>query len=358
MAVTIVQILNSNKLMKPLASHSDTLFKQLRLMPKISLSVLVFSGGTFLLYYGYCWGWWGRSNLLLQFIFQCKCPLSSNEFRYADYIDVILPACEYDNILISPNGKLLYVENNKESYFWNLQTGEKKLHTIPEGSRYFLTDELLFLRLDHNNGIEGGEYILNLTTGVQYPIQRFSKFYPDAYNNGKVNIEILAQKLKVKEQIYLVNDVIIALDTNISSENNFLTGWFDIPSDQIENFLLTYEISFIQIYVYPDYISEYKSPNGRFFIREEDGIYLIETNEKIVDENLMVKNDSYYGWDFSFYGWLYDSSGVFYAVPFGHGRCLLSFWLPGMDGSECLIEVPQPVLKLKVPQEYLDEAVP
>lgn len=337
-------------------------YKWSRRNRKLGLGILVLGGGTFLAYYGYCWGWWGRSSLLLQYLFQCKCPLISAEFRYPEQIDVILTACQHDTFIMSPSGRFLYVEKreteNNVGYFWNLQTNEKTPYTIPDGDRYFLTDDLLFLRLDYGKGIQGGEYILDRVTGVQYPIQKFRELHPEVYVNGKVNLDILAQYLKEKKRIYLIDDIIIALDLDISSHNNFLTGWFDIPSNQIENLLATYKIPFIYIYVYPDYISEYKSPNGEFFILEGDGIYLVETNRKILNENFMIKKDSYYGWDFSVYGWLYDSSSVIYAIPYGFGRCLISFWLPGMAGSSCLIEVPQPILKLKVPQEYLDASIP
>lgn len=332
-------------------------YKKSGLIQKIGLGLLVVAG-IFITYIGYCWGWWGRNSLFLQYLFQCECSLSNAESRYPEQIDVILPACQYDTFIMSPSGRFLYVEKkesrNNTGYFWNLQTNEKKTYTIPEGDKYFLTDDLLFLRLDYGDGIEGGEYILDITNGKQYHIRKFKEFHPDIYNNGKVNIEILAQKLREKKQIYLVNDVVIALDANISSENNFLTGWFDLPSNQIENFLSTYNISFVNIYINPDYISEYKSPNNKFFLQEGDGIYLAETNQKIVNETLKIKNNSYYGWDFSAYGWLYNSSGVIYAIPYGFGRCLFSYKFPFMDGSSCFIEVSQPVLLLKVPQEYLD----
>jgi len=44
----------------------------------------------FLLYYGYCWGLWGRNSVFLQYFFQCNCPSASEERRYGTQMDVIV----------------------------------------------------------------------------------------------------------------------------------------------------------------------------------------------------------------------------------------------------------------------------
>ena len=50
-------------------------------------------------------------------------------------------------------------------------------------------------------------------------------------------------------------------------------------------------------------------------------------------------------------GWTYDGKGIIYSTR--GGRCLLRLSLPMGDDSWCEIEVPQPVLLLKVPEKYL-----
>lgn len=62
-----------------------------------------------LLYYGYCWGLWGRSSLLLQYLFQCSCPSASEEARYPEQVDVVVPACRYVTTRLLPGGRFLYI---------------------------------------------------------------------------------------------------------------------------------------------------------------------------------------------------------------------------------------------------------
>ena len=71
--------------------------------------LLLLLGLPLLFYHGYCWGLWGRSSLLLQYLFQCSCSPASEEARYPEQVDVIVPACRNGGINLSPTGRLLYV---------------------------------------------------------------------------------------------------------------------------------------------------------------------------------------------------------------------------------------------------------
>lgn len=86
---------------------------------------------------------------------------------------------------------------------------------------------------------------------------------------------------------------------------------------------------------FPD---EAVSPDGRF-IALHDGIYLVETNQKIVD-----------AYPSRLRGWAYDSRGVIYSSD---GPCPIQTNFGILDDSVCFFQVPQPVIKLKVPEEYL-----
>ncbi len=340
--------------MKALIKHSTPSFKRPRLNRKLGFGILVLSGGTFLAYYGYCWGWWGRQSLLLQYLFQCRCPSASIESRYPEYIDVLLSACQYDIFIMSPSGRFLYVEKRKTEndagYFWNLQTGEKYPYTIPDGRSYFLTDDLLFLRVDYGKGVEGGEYILDRQTGTQYPIKHL-----DTY---EMNTEVLIEKLLASSSVFLIDEFwLIAIAENFQSfpEMNFFTNP-DVFTNEIyktaEEFLQDKNITYTQIPYLAFDIDEVKSPDGNFIARG-DGIYLAETNQKIIESyNGLETYTPYSGKNFSVYGWAYDGSGVIYSKPFG--LCLFEYEFLFMDGSECVVNVHPPVLKLKVPQEYLN----
>ncbi len=337
-----------------------TSFTKSGFIQKISLGLLVV-GGIFTVYTGYCWGVWGRNSLLLQFLFQCGCPLSSNEFRYPERVDVIIPACQKDNIVrLSPSGRLLFVGKDElmsnDNYILNLETGEKKyILNLSRGSIHFLNDEIAFHTF---YGVD--EYVLDLKTMNQYALQKFRDINSDAYFNGKVNLDVLAQSLRDDKEVFLIGDnIVVALDTSTHiSRNNFFIRYLDVSGNspnRLEEFLLVYNISFTYIPDYPEFLPQILSFNNKF-IAKSDGIYLSNTNQKIEDGYPDIDRISYNPKYFSFYGWIYDNTGAIYTTEFG--LCLISYWSVYSDGSSCLIKVPQPVLKLKVPQEYLDEAVP
>ncbi|MDP1614626.1 MAG: hypothetical protein Q8L68_02405 [Methylococcales bacterium] len=336
--------------------------KKSGIIQKIRLGLLGI-GITFIVYTGYCWGIWGKNSLMLQYLFQCGCPLNSAESRYPDRVDVIVSACPNNSIVrLSPSGRFLFLGKDEllsdGNYIINLHTGEKSnVSGLSKGTVYFLNDEIMFHMF---YGID--EYLLNLATGEQHPIQEFKGLRSDAYINGYANPNVLVESLQESENVFLVDDdIIVALasDFNLSNKNNFFVDRFDISGDsleRVEEFLLANNILFTHIPDYPEYLPEVVSPNG-IFVAHDDGIYLAETKQKIVDgypgyQSFFVYNGKYS----SLYGWVYDSTGVIYANSFG--QCLIRFGLPFMDGSECLIKVPQPVLKLKVPQEYLDTSIP
>jgi hypothetical protein len=291
-----------------------------------------------LLYYGYCWGLWGRGSLLLQYLFQCGCPVSSEELRYPARVDVVVPACRHMSSRLSPSGRLLYVREEKfgvtTAYLLDLQTMERiKVADQPFSS--FLTDDLWFVE----SGLE--DYIMDRGTGVQYPIQKFVHSRPDAEINADANLTLLAESLRRAEEVFLIGasqDTVIALASDFRAypERNFTVDRFDIPgseTNRMERFLKENNIAYQTIP--PDFPDEAVSPDERFVARN-DGIYLAETNQKIVE-----------GVSLSVRGWTYDGRGALYSHALG--RCLLRIRLPFADDTGCFTRVPQPVLKLKVP---------
>ncbi len=63
--------------------------------PLVSGLALLLALGT--LYTGYCYGWWGRNNLFLQYLFQCHSPPGSEQVRYAEFT-VLAPACRWPEV--------------------------------------------------------------------------------------------------------------------------------------------------------------------------------------------------------------------------------------------------------------------
>jgi hypothetical protein len=131
------------------------------------------------LYYGYCWGLWGRSSLLMQYLFQCGCPAASAEARYPEEVDVIVPACRQSYIELSPSGRYLQVvEDNfgqtSVYYLLDLQTMERIDITNQPFSK-LITDVIGFIE----SGID--DHLVDRTTGSQYPIKNFRYWREDTY---------------------------------------------------------------------------------------------------------------------------------------------------------------------------------
>jgi hypothetical protein len=304
-----------------------------------------------LFYYGYCWGLWGRSSLLLQYLFQCSCPAASEEARYPEYVDVLVPACKNQGSLLSPSGRFLYVGKIKPegvtSYLLNLETNEKISLTFKDSVFFFLSDSLFYV--DEQYG--GDEYLFDRTIGETYLIQEFRYSHPGSYIDGHANPIKLATALRQAKNVFLLDtkDKVIALspDFPASPELNFYITRFGIAGDaynRLEQFLRENNIAYVDIPF--RFRSEAISPSGKLVARA-DGIYSVETGQRVVDmiptsstrEQALVN------------GWIHDGSAVLYSYS-GY-PCVVETGIPMMDGSICLFRVPQPVLKLKVPEEYL-----
>jgi len=318
--------------------------------------VLLLLGLPVLVYYGYCWGWWGRQSLLLQYLFQCSCPAASTEARYPKDVDVIIPGCIKTGVIISPGGRLLYVREQKKedvsTYLLDLQTRKKIPFVLPEvGSLSFLTDDLLYISPSYRE-----IHILNWTTGEQYPIRRFTSLYPNAKENRYANRSLLAEALHKAKLIYFIDqdDTVVSFGTDFpaSSDDTFVFGQFDIEgfdADRVEQFLRSNNIVFQTILPYSP--EEVLSPDRRFVARP-DGIYLVKTGQKIV-EGYSASNSirGYSGQYFFARGWTDNGQAVIYSEFLN--PCLIETTFFIFDDYSCYFEVTQPVLKIKVPEEYL-----
>jgi len=316
-----------------------------------------------LFYYGYCFGLWGRKVLLLQYLFQCNCPAFSEEWRYPTEVDIIVPACNKTGSRISPSGRLVLVYEKVEengnilTYLLDTQTNKKNYFSLPESNIHFLNDRLMYIFVWYGGNYEGGDYIFDLATTTMYPIQKFISWRPGSFVNGYADLAKLSESLLNSDNVYYIRDgrLIVALPDDFPENPNqaFLSGASDIPYNgdinRVEPFLKEYNIDYT--YIPAIFTDELMSPDSRFIARR-DGIYLSKTNQMIVEGYTFSSyHRSYSGKFFSLRGWKYDSSGAIYSQFIG--PCLLEFGFPGSDGPGCFVQVPQPVLLLKVPEEYL-----
>jgi len=308
----------------------------------------------FLLYFGYCWGLWGQHSLLLQYYFQCKCLVASEQARYPKDAEVIVSACKSWTVEISPTGSTLYVREKVFGRFSNYLLNFQSNEIIPIKSNAthfdFLTDELLF-RTDKDY-IQNGGYVLDADTGIEYSIKTFREIQPNAYVNNYANTDLLVTAFREADQIILLDAasypaISLSADFREHPEHSFVIYFHDIEGagvNRIEQLLQQNNIYYAYApspSIWDSYHREVVSPDGKL-IAKTDGIYLAETNQRIVEgiPNRVLVN----GWTNNGYV-IYSSTYL--------GPCLFRFSLPMMDDSSCVIVVPQPVLKLKVPDEYL-----
>jgi hypothetical protein len=293
----------------------------------------------FLLYYSYCWGLWDRQSLLLQHFFQCNCSPATERARCSKEVDVIVSACRNGGVRLSPSGRLLYVREKKSgltsAYLLDLQT-MKKTEVTDQPFSSFLTDDLWYIE----SGLES--YIIDRTNGKQYLIERFRYSHPDEEINGETNLTLLAASLRQAEHVFLIGDstgtiIALAADFRTFPDHNFTAKRFDVPDFKMERFLQ--ENNVVYQMVLASFPHEAVSFDGRFIARD-DGIYLVGTNQMIVKAPPSLLR-----------GWIYDSTGAIYDAPIG--RCLLQMGFPFADDISCTVRVPQPVIKIKVPEEYL-----
>jgi hypothetical protein len=214
----------------------------------------------------------------------------------------------------------------------------EKADTTNQPYPNFLTDDLWFIE----SGLE--DKIIDRTTRKEYPIKIFRFWREDAYMNGKPNLELLVTVLLQADQVFFTqnNDTVIVLSSNFQTnlEQNFSFDGSDIPggdSNRVEQFLQENKIVYQTVLA--NLPHEAVSPDGKLIARD-NGIYLAETNQMIVKSPPSLLR-----------GWTHDSTGAIYDAPIG--RCLMRTFLPFADDVGCLIRVDQPVLLLKVPEEYL-----
>lgn len=266
---------------------------------------------------------------------------------------MIIPACQPVKIHLLPSGQFLQItENNSgatSTYLLDLQTTEK-IEVTNQQFTEFLTDDLGFIE----DGIE--DYIVERETGRQYPIPIFRFWRDNAYVNGEPNLELLVSALRQAEHIFFTqnNDTVIVLmpsfQTNLGQ--NFTFDRSDIiggDPDKVEQFLQGNKIVYQTVLAnFPD---EAVSRDRRFVARP-DGIYLVETRQKIIEGFSFSKSyRAYSGKYFAIRGWTSDGSGAIYSsflLP-----CLIETKFIFLDDTGCFIDVPQPVIKLKVPEQYL-----
>ncbi|NOK57990.1 MAG: hypothetical protein GFH27_549287n294 [Chloroflexi bacterium AL-W] len=296
-----------------------------------------------LVYWGYCWHWWGRDTLALQYLFQCRCPPASEATRYPNFT-VLVSACDGPFIRdMAPSGRFLFIEaQGNENQLRHIDLQTKQVHPLPldYSTRYsvrYIDDQRLFIY--HVDRVEYS--VLDLQNGSQTVIPWI---YADAYDLQVYNLfhratEVLFfnnETLALTKDFHTArNENLILLDTGTNAQE-VLSNQLAIADIEYQSITPPYQTGPIW--------DAYYSPDGRFYA-QHDGIYRSATREQLIRTNLPFFDSI---GDYNPVGWIAEQRGVVY-----------------MAGTACVIDnrddyaipynwfpVPQPILLLELPEEF------
>lgn len=303
--------------------------------------VLLVSLVIWALYWSWCWGWWGRENRWLQYFFQCQCPMASEEARYPDNINVLFSACENPGFRgESPSGRYIRVVLRGHNYLYDQKLDVLVNDNLP-GLAYFLTDDLVML-IEATTDPEVYRYILY-----------------DRGNNQELLLNVIPMDRKhafdaaqldhfrQTQQIYVVGDAAAGLAISLAGDPfqhpdaNYVLGRVIANSTSIAEITDILQSNGI---TYKSVARSHISHSGTYQY-EGDDIFLLPDKQLIAW--LFDPDDRFYGQT-----WGYEDQGVIYESPQG----VYLIGRPDRPLGLTLFRVPQPLLLLKVPVEYLTPA--
>jgi len=260
---------------------------------------------------------------------QPDCRAVTELFREMDNLDVVLSSCDFEEFSFSSSGRMLAVQAQDSTYVRDLQTGATwQIDRLANGAArvelqriFFLTDDLMFSKRTRP------PTAFNYRTGKQIPLREITQDQISEFHDADHVF------------IFITND---SVGLQYRPQDPRIEGFYlHGPYEQILPYLREGDIEY-SIDPSLAHVLEIQlcncllSPSGKFSFRD-DGIYLEETGQKLVDTIA----------GFHPRGWLFDDSGVILTKP---ETCLQR----SFSGDVCEAWSPKlPLLKLKVPDEYL-----
>jgi hypothetical protein len=304
--------------------------------------LLLFAGLLYwIVYWGYCWGWWGQSNRFLQYAFQCQCPIEGEEARYPESIDVLFSACEDPgSVRLSPSGRYWQITLHDKRYSYDYATDQLRPYSLP-GPGFFLTDEYI-MTFEPNSSSHFKDHKHYLySVGGEKLLQ---------FNLAQINDDLSLDATTIRafrdaDKVYIFEGRAVALakDPLQNLAANYVLGDPDdgsLTAKQIEQILEQYGINY-QVTT-PGRISH----NGLMQSDDVRGIMLI-ANGKTLASNYNPYNDL--NCDLTAGLWVYEDRGAIMSQR----RMYLTGCSTGRPIEVNAFEIPQPLLLLKVPPEYL-----
>ena len=279
-------------------------------LSRLLTSALFIIVAAFLIYWSWCWGLWGQNNLWMQYLFNCHSPEGSEATRYPDQIDLLVSGCASKQAKESKANELTQAQVTiaLSSEWWVLTDAQHSQFTLLDvRDGYQLVLPVVHLSKDDN-----------LSPDLWYRLRRVSR----VYTYGFALLFALGQ------------------EAGRPGDESFVIVSQDF--DQTHSLSLVGYLEAAQIPVSAFGFGAHLSPNHRFwsfvgFIRS------VATDEAVADSGSL-------GDRFSTPGWVADGRGIIllgedvYVIG-GPGSIdvLTPSWFP----------VPQPLLLLKLPDQYL-----
>ncbi len=302
-------------------------------------------------YWGWCWGWWGRGNLLLQSWFQCRCPAASEAVRYHPF-KVLASACVKPFLYsFSPSGRFVIVsarEPKIQVLRFDLETGQT-LSTHLEDKAIndvrFLNDNLLLVRLAYGQGYS----LLDVNDGALTKIPSVEYDLDSQFNHLESTTLVT---VKQAEQVIVTGDIdnsldVVALtyDYKQHPERGIVihSSGFSSPKSLLK-ILNDEAITYSQVllpYKAGSLPGAYYSIGGEIWA-DDLGVYST-TKELIVATGQSSDGRPY---NFGPAGWMLNDQAVVYGTGGSH------YLIEGSGIFPAQYPVPQPILLLEVPPEY------
>jgi hypothetical protein len=296
---------------------------------------LVVIGG--LVYWTWCWGLWGRGNLLLQALFQCRCPAVSEQARYKPF-KVMSSACAEPYLKgFSPSGRYVLLSEQhpqQRAIRLDMLTGETLDISFTTGNPFFLTDDLLLTAYSPDDLY----FVVDLTDKVATQV------------TPAESLDAALVKLREADRVWVTNDqfsypyvIGIVDDYKYNTQGNVALKWQGKKQELLDKL----NEGGVKYDIIPPYIRGHSPPYDFYSLDEQlyadrKGIYLVRTGQLIVANSQEHRTATTVGPA----GWVLDNHAVVYGMG---GRVSLvggNIFLP------TLVDVPQPILLLEVPPQY------
>lgn len=264
---------------------------------------------------GWCWGWLKSDSRMLRYPLQCNCPATSEEARYPENVDVLVLAC-------TPNAV----------------KSERLAHLQAEGYRgsYSIVDYWILEQRKGTGNAEFTYWLVNVKSNQEIPLEHI------VLEEGAPIPPELKAWLQTAGGVYLSYPVVVLQEPSDPAQGTS----FALEQKGKDILALYYKLTGAGVKpIDPDSEVQGAYSLNRVF-RYRYGIFLTSNNQLISPSHDLES-------DFWFRGWAADNRGVMF-----EGK---EIFVIGTNDSVLMplgfYPIPQPVLLLKIPKEYLSPPV-